>query len=175
MGGGSAVPRTTDQKYAVKGLLTNTSVSRFKYRNIEFRTVQAAYETMKFYYIHENPVLNESLFQHVAKIVGSVNFKDVCRLGASTDVPIRKDWKLLKKRGSFETEAFSVRDCYMFEILVEKFKQDRSAYAELMATGTLHLVDNTCGGDYWSVGHSLMGKNRYGELLMFARIELSQD
>jgi predicted NAD-dependent protein-ADP-ribosyltransferase YbiA (DUF1768 family) len=158
----------------VKNSLTNCAIGHFVYRGIVFRTVQAAYEAMKFYYVHPDPVINEALYQHTCRIKRTVNFDEVCRLGKSTDVPIRKDWTLLKNRSEYDTEVFSLRDCFMFAILLAKINQTPKACEELKKTGSKHLVDNLCGGEYWSNGHSLKGKNKYGELLMLVRTKLSQ-
>jgi predicted NAD-dependent protein-ADP-ribosyltransferase YbiA (DUF1768 family) len=129
---------------------------------------------MKFYYPHRDHEINEALYKHASKFPKASSIDEVRLLGQSTEVPIQSDWSSPKEtRGT--REGFSVRDFYMFEILLEKFRQNPTAKAELIASGTSQFVDEEFGGNYWSVGTNSTGKNRYGEILMAVRTHITQE
>jgi hypothetical protein len=151
------VPVISD-KHEVSSSLTCTHVFEFRYKGIIFRTIQAAYEAMKFYYKHGNMETNVKLLEHVRKISKETDYFIVKQLGNETKLPIRHDWN--------GNERFNLRDRFMFDILSTKIAMCRSASIELAESDDKILFDNSCGGSYWS-GDG----NRYGEFLMMIRSE----
>lgn len=163
---------TGPQEHILSGLLANGALCRFEYRGILFRTAQAGYEAMKFFYEHEDPVISQALYKRVWEISEAVNLSDVRRLGGDRELPIRPDWNA---RGAASDESmYSVRDRFMYDILTMKFASGTSAAADLLATGDAELIDTSPGGEYWTNGANANGRNRLGELLMNIRLELRE-
>lgn len=76
-------------------------------------------------------------------------------------IPLRNDWE-------------QVKDAIMYEICLEKFKQNPDLRQKLLATGNAHLEEDNCWGDReWGTVNGV-GKNKLGKILMRVRSELKE-
>jgi len=60
----------------------------------------------------------------------------------------------------------------MYEVLIDKFTQNEEIQAELLATGSATLQENSHYDDFWGIGKDKTGENHLGRLLMRLREEL---
>lgn len=154
----------------LRGILLNSAVYPINYRGITFKTVEAAYQAMKFYYLHEDPIVNQLLIEHVYAITKARDMIEVRKLGHSRSLPIRPDWHTRDP-----SSIYSTRDLFMFDILEQKFAPNTQPACELMATGDRELVDNSNNGKYWCNGSNGHGHNKVGELLLMIRVRLAEE
>ena len=83
--------------------------------------------------------------------------------------------KRLGKRIELRSDWLEVRDQIMYQVVLEKFKQNPDLKAMLLATGDAHLEEgNTWKDRYWGVcpPRSGNGENKLGQILMRVREEL---
>lgn len=74
-------------------------------------------------------------------------------------ITLRSDWE-------------EVKDAIMYEIVKNKFTQNKKLKEALIATGDEYLEEgNTWGDTYWGVSRG-KGKNKLGKILMQVRDEL---
>jgi len=80
--------------------------------------------------------------------------------GRHGDIRLRSDWE-------------QVKDQIMYEIVKEKFLQNKDLKKKLEETGDAYLEEeNNWGDDYWGTVNG-KGKNKLGKILMRVREELS--
>jgi len=187
--GGLANPEQVSNE--LRGILLNSAVCEMEFMGIPVKTVEHAYQMMKFYYNHNDSQIKMALVHHVYKISKARDSAEARRLGHEREalliiggrevkaaLPIRPDWN---SRGSFAEEdstslqngTYSMKDCFMFDILERKFRPGTRQAQDLLATGDCDLLDNSNGGDYWSNGTNGHGRNRLGELLTLLRTKLA--
>lgn len=78
------------------------------------------------------------------------------------NVQLRNDWEEVKEQ-------------YMYEIVLAKFKQNRDLKKRLLATGTSELIEgNTWGDVIWGMCKG-QGENKLGKILMRIRNELKSE
>ena len=71
-------------------------------------------------------------------------------------------------------EYFTVKVKLMFELVLEKFKQNPELKQKLLETGNQELIEgNTWNDTFWGVCNG-QGQNWLGKILMLVRSELSQ-
>jgi len=75
-------------------------------------------------------------------------------------VRIREDWEFIK-------------DQVMYDLVLNKFKNNSDLKEQLLATGSEELVEGNFWGDsYWGVDKVRGGQNKLGKILMRVRKEL---
>ena len=169
----------------LSGLLLTSAVCEIEYRGIKAKTVEHLYQMMKFYYVHDDSLVNDALAYQVFLISKARDASEARRLGherkvkrvidgreVEVSLPIRPDWNSRGNGG--ESGIYSTKDCFMFDILVQKFRPGSKAAQDLLATGDCDLIDNSNGGNYWCNGTNGHGRNRMGELLTMLRTRLSE-
>jgi ribA/ribD-fused uncharacterized protein len=129
--------------------LSNFYPAEFVWDNIVWKHSEGAYQAAKS--------LNREVRLEIAAMEKPGATK---RIGKRMD--IRPDWN-------------EVRDQIMYEIVLEKFRQNPELKTKLLATGDAHLEEgNTWNDRYWGVCPvgSGNGENKLGKTLMRVRQEL---
>ena len=131
--------------------LSNFYPAEFVWDNIVWKHSEGAYQSAKS--------LDRTARLEIAAIEKPGTTK---RIGKRMD--LRPDWN-------------DVRDQIMYEIVLEKFRQNPDLKAKLLATGDAHLEEGNSWNDrYWGVSPvgSGNGENKLGQILMRVRQELGQ-
>ena len=112
------------------------------YKSLTYQNTEAAFHAQK-------DISRSSEFT-------KLNPADAKKLGRK--VTLRKDWELVK-------------DQFMYEIVLAKFKQNPHLIPKLLATGTATLIEgNTWNDKYWGVDiRTNIGQNKLGKILMDIR------
>jgi N-glycosidase YbiA len=143
---------------------SNFAPISFPYREIMWSSSEQAFQFMKFYYEKDGEdEMNRRLHEHCTLIANTQSPAKCKELGKSRDVPIRSDWD---QTGN---DKFSIKDRFMFEILLAKFGYDREARDLLLSTGDKILEEASPRDNYWGTGSDRNGKNRLGQILMMLR------
>ena len=125
--------------------LSNFFEAPVKFHGLRFRNNEAAFQSMK----------TSDREQFV-----NLRANEAKRLGRK--VKLREDWE-------------SVKDNIMYEIVVEKFKQNQDLKFKLLDTGDAELVEGNWWNDtYWGVCEGV-GENKLGKILMKVREELRNE
>jgi predicted NAD-dependent protein-ADP-ribosyltransferase YbiA (DUF1768 family) len=114
-------PSLYDKATPMFGLLLNTALTPITIVGIDFKSVTAAYNAMRYYYKHSDPKINEALYNRVGQIARDPD------AGIVLGLPIRPDWH--NKDGEYE-----VHELIMFDILEVKFKTNAEARQALKET-----------------------------------------
>lgn len=93
------------------------------------------------------------------KIRRSFKPKDASNLGRTRELPIRKDWEMIK-------------DEVMFRAVKKKFETHPDPRQLLLSTGDEEIVENAPMDAYWGCGPVGQGLNKLGKILMQVRGEL---
>lgn len=126
--------------------LSNFYEADVKYDGITYKNTEAAFQAQKVLDDEE-----KKKFSHL-------DARSSKKLGRR--VKLRSDWE-------------DVKDNYMYEICLEKFKQHPDLLKKLIETGDSELIEgNTWHDHYWGVCNG-RGKNKLGKILMKIRSELS--
>jgi GTP cyclohydrolase II len=139
----------------------------FVYRDVTWRSAEHAYQAMKFFY-SVGKEIDEAIFTHYKSIVNAPNAIDARRLGKLRIVPIRYDWNIAKRYGR-------VKDEIMFEIVLEKVKQNQGILNLLMSTGEKTLIQGNTNEPYWGVGGDGHGNNMLGRIYMIIRKQIKEE
>jgi len=173
----------------LSGLLLRSAVCEIVFEGITLKTLEHAYQMMKFYYRHDDPIINAALIHQVYAITVARDAGEAHKLGQQQKVPwedkgqeievvlpIRPDWnsRAIQGEESGETGIYSTKERFMFDMIKLKFRPGSKAARELLATGDTELIDNSNGGMHWSTGTNGHGRNRHGELLMMMRTMLTE-
>ena len=82
----------------------------------------------------------------------------------------KKHGRKIRLRNDWE----QVKNTIMYEICLEKFKQNPDLRQKLLDTGNAHLEEDNCWGDReWGTVNGV-GKNKLGKILMRVRSELKE-
>lgn len=91
----------------------------------------------------------------------NLNPSEAKRLGRDRSISLRKDWE-------------SVKEDYMYRIVLAKFTQHEYLKNYLIATGDAYLEEgNTWGDKIWGTVNG-KGENKLGKILMRVRRELKE-
>lgn len=125
--------------------LSNFFEAPVEFRGLKFRNNEAAFQSMK----------TNKREQFV-----NLSANDVKRLGRK--VKLREDWEFVK-------------DKIMYEVVIEKFKQNQDLKYKLLDTRDEELVEGNWWNDtYWGVCEGV-GENKLGKILMKVREELRNE
>lgn len=128
--------------------LSNFYMAPITYEGITYTNNEAAFQAQKC----ENPEGREAF--------ANLNPSEAKKIGRH--VHLRKDWE-------------SVKRDIMYNILLNKFKQNPMLRLKLQATGDAYLEEGNNWGDFvWGTVKGI-GENRLGKLLMQVREELHTD
>ena len=128
--------------------LSNFYSAPVTYGGITYQNNEAAFQAMK--------VLSNDIRKQFAEL--SPNHAK--RKGRN--VKLRDDWE-------------SVKEQYMYEIVLAKFRQNEVLRKRLLATGSCELIEgNTWGDVIWGVCRG-RGQNKLGKILMRVRSELKDE
>lgn len=130
------------------GFLSNFYPSQIVINGLVYSTVEHAYQAAKCKHSVDADRIRKSTSPGVAKKLGR-------------RVVIRDDWEKVK------TDV-------MFELVHEKFKQNKELRDLLIATGTAELKEGNWWGDtFWGVDDKTgVGENHLGRILMMVRAGL---
>jgi N-glycosidase YbiA len=143
-------------------VFSNFAPITFLYRDITWSSSEQAFQCMKFYYEKEgDSETNKKLYEYCVLIVNTSSPAKCKELGMTKDLPIRNDWDQI------ENGIFSVKDRFMFEIVLAKFGYNREARDLLLSTEDKILEEASPSDNYW--GTDGTGKNRLGQILMMIR------
>lgn len=134
--------------------LSNSFQSDFVYRGQIWRSVESAYQAMKFYHQVEDVGLSKELYLHIEAILNS---EDPSSLGHERFLPISKNWRETRER-------------FMADILSAKFSSNKELITTLLSTGERELEEISHLSPNWN--KSIKGRNKIGELLMHIRDKL---
>lgn len=99
------------------------------------------------------------------------SFKDISRQSDFANLDpstAKRKGRNVKLRGDWE----KVKDDIMYQVIKEKFEQNKDLKQKLIATGDEYLEEgNTWNDTYWGVCRG-RGKNMLGKILMKVRLEL---
>jgi len=140
--------------------LSNFYECTFEYNGITWESSEAAFQAQK----STNPRTQSK----VSKLSASDSKKACGRRGLrGFQITLRPDWE-------------SVKDNYMYEVLMAKFGQNPDLAKKLIDTGDAYLEEGTMWHDnYWGNCHCdkcahIEGKNQLGKTLMRVRDELKK-
>lgn len=97
-------------------------------------------------------------------------------IGRDRTLPLRPDWE--KADPNPEPPAVvKVKDRFMYEIVLAKFRQNKGLGRMLLQSGTAYLVEDThrTGDAYWGETAPGVGENRLGHILAKVRDQLRED
>lgn len=125
--------------------LSNFYPTTIIYNNIKYTNAEAAYQSMK--------TEDKNIRKSFSNLNGSqAKFK-------GKDLRIRSNWELIKEQ-------------VMYEVCLEKFKQNEDLKIKLFNTGDCYIEEcNTWNDIEWGVCNGI-GKNKLGIILMRIRSEL---
>lgn len=128
--------------------LSNFYNSPVTYEGITYQNNEAAFQAMK--------VTTDEIRKQFADLPPNLAKRK------GRNVQLRNDWEAVKEQ-------------YMYEIVLAKFKQNRDLKKRLLATGTSELIEgNTWGDVIWGMCKG-QGENKLGKILMRIRNELKSD
>ena len=129
--------------------LSNFYPAKFTYGDIEWCSVEHAYQSLKF---------------------TGEKFKEAYALTNPYDIK-----KFANENKSFiSSEFFDVKVKLMFDLVLEKFKQNPELKQKLLETGNQELIEgNTWNDTFWGVCNG-QGQNWLGKILMLVRSELNK-
>jgi ribA/ribD-fused uncharacterized protein len=90
------------------------------------------------------------------------NPMDAARMGRDRNLPLRKDWELVKED-------------IMRKAVLQKFKSHDDIRAILLSTGNQLIIENSPVDYYWGCGADGSGKNKLGQILMEIREMLRKE
>jgi ribA/ribD-fused uncharacterized protein len=146
-------------------IFSNFAPCNFVYRDVTWKSSEAAFQAMKFYY--EGKTNGEELFRRVKQIVEAEDAFLANKIGNEAASLIRPDWN------DSNDSIFSVKERFMFEILLAKFAPGTEASRDLLSTGDRNL-EETSQDPFWGKGIDGQGKNKLGEILMLVRTHLEK-
>lgn len=149
---------TTKDEY---GFMSNFYRSAITIGGKEYMTTEHFYQAMKFpedSYVSTGDCIQTQVREHIRT---QHNPKLAANEGRRKDLPMRKDWDLVK-------------DNAMWTALVAKFTQHPDLAKKLLDTGDAHLVEDTTTTNdcYWGCGTVGRGLNMLGLQLMAIRGKL---
>ncbi|AMR46877.1 NADAR family protein [Bacillus subtilis] len=128
--------------------LSNFYNSPVTYEGITYQNNEAAFQAMK--------VTTDEIRKQFADLPPNLAKRK------GRNVQLRNDWEEVKEQ-------------YMYEIVLAKFKQNRDLKKRLLATGTSELIEgNTWGDVIWGMCKG-QGENKLGKILMRIRNELKSE
>jgi ribA/ribD-fused uncharacterized protein len=128
-------------------------------------TSEHAYQAMKFL----DPALQQRVWEQETP-------KKAATIGRDPTLPLRPDWE--KPDSIPDPPAIvKVKDRFMYEIVLAKFRQNKDLGQRLMDSGDAYLVEDTyrTGDAYWGETSPGVGENRLGHILMKVREQLRED
>lgn len=147
------------------GFCSNFSRHKVRIYGRTWTTSEHAYQAMKFL----DPAIQQRIWEQ-EKPRGAAD------IGRDHTLPLRPDWE--KPDPDADPPAIEVvKDRFMYEIVLAKFKQNKGLGVKLMGSGAAYLVENTqrTGDAYWGETSPGVGKNRLGHILMKVRAVLRKD
>lgn len=128
--------------------LSNFYNSPVTYEGITYQNNEAAFQAMK--------VTTDEIRKQFADLPPNLAKRK------GRNVQLRNDWEEVKEQ-------------YMYEIVLAKFKQNKDLKKRLLATGTSELIEgNTWGDVIWGMCKG-QGENKLGKILMRIRNELKSE
>ncbi|OTQ84977.1 swarming motility protein YbiA [Bacillus subtilis subsp. subtilis] len=128
--------------------LSNFYNSPVTYEGITYQNNEAAFQAMK--------VTTDEIRKQFADLPPNLAKRK------GRNVQLRNDWEEVKEQ-------------YMYEIVLAKFKQNRDLKKRLLATGTSELIEgNTWGDVIWGMCKG-QGENKLGKILMRIRNEFKSE
>lgn len=147
---------------------SNLASCKFVWRSVPWKSSEAAFQAMKFYYEHPDKETYDALYRQVKLIMKATQATEAKKLGKSRNVPIRPDWD------TSEDGGLPTKERFMFEILQAKFSPDSDGADLLLSTGDKDLEERSPRDLYWGKGANGQGRNRMGEILMMVRAHLQK-
>jgi N-glycosidase YbiA len=135
----------------------NSYEYNFKYRDMEWPTVEHAFQALKFYHGKSN-----TTFETFMKIKNAPSAQVAKQISLSAS-DVRGDWNDLDGE-------YTVKDLFMFEILEAKFRGPLKQKLLSTSGKELQFVDSQ--DSYWGIGYDGEGRNMLGILLMQLRDRL---
>lgn len=127
------------------GYLSNFYYAPFIHNGKRYETVEHWFQSKKF-----------EGTEYEDYIINLRTPKDTAREGKRRDLPLRKDWEVVK-------------ETIMFHGLLLKFNNNDKLRSLLLNTKDEELVEDSPYDYYWGIGRKGTGKNRLGVLLMQLR------
>ena len=140
----------------------------FLYKNKEYKTVEHAFQSLKF-------IQNEWYSEIIRTTKTPSSAKSLgCQKGSQwTPQDIRENIKKSKNEGIKIREDWDVvKEEIMYELIKEKFKQNKEIFDLLISTGNSIIREASPTDAIWGLGKDGKGKNILGNLLEKLRKEM---
>lgn len=147
------------------GFCSNFSRFKVKIYGRVWKTSEHAYQAMKFL----DPDLQKKVWE-------AEKPREAANIGRDPKNPLRPDWERPDPNPEPPAIVY-VKDRFMYEIVLAKFRQNPALGQGLKDTKDAYLVEDTfsTGDDYWGETSRGVGQNRLGHILMKVREVLRTD
>jgi ribA/ribD-fused uncharacterized protein len=139
----------------------------FSFEHNSWRTVEHAYQSIKFIYFTPHEELANKLKFIVSMIAKAESAFEARTIGEAHKEYVRGDWN------SKYSSAFTIGDRYMFQMIGAKLDQHKNIAKLLLDTGDQDIV-NVSSDQYWGQDDDGNGQNMLGKFLIGHRIRLRQ-
>lgn len=143
--------------------------ANFTYKEITWKSIEHAYNSMKFFHTTGNEKIDDLLYQFASTIRKAPTPFAAKKLGESRQLPIRKDWN------SITSNNYMVKEEFMYDIVYARVKADSEIRKLLLGTGNSLISEGSTDNDFWSLGTDGKGKNALGEVYMLVRDKIREE